>query len=148
MVALEGAPGGRKGSEYKAAEEKWMNLQRALKLMQVKVADTYRPMRAVLAALPKEEQEAASTSLPQSMPVELSCYGPQSRHAVKGQLLLRRIGSHVSTQVGRRSERRRARAEHFSEEHNVARGGSAPCQRRDLAIPALLLGERALVVGQ
>ena len=64
MVALEGAPGGRKGSEYKAAEEKWMNLQRALKLMQVKVADSYRPMRAVLAALPKEEQEAASTSTP------------------------------------------------------------------------------------
>ena len=64
MVALEGAPGGRKGSKYKEAEEKWMNLQRALKLMQVKVADTYRPMRAVLAALPKEEQEAASTSTP------------------------------------------------------------------------------------
>ena len=30
-----------------------MNRQRALKLLQVKVADTYRPMRAVL-SLPKE----------------------------------------------------------------------------------------------
>lgn len=66
MVALEGAPGGRKGSAYKEAEAKWENLQRALKLMQIKVANSYRPMRAVLAALPKEEQEAqaeASTTI-------------------------------------------------------------------------------------
>ena len=62
MVALEGAPGGRKGSKYKEAEEKWMNLQRALKLMQIKVANSYRPMRAVLAALPKEEQEAEAST--------------------------------------------------------------------------------------
>ena len=58
MVALEGAPGGRKGGEYKEAEKKWIGLQRALKLRQVEVADSYRPMRIVLAALPKEEAEA------------------------------------------------------------------------------------------
>ena len=62
MVALEGAPGGRKGSEYKEAEEKWMNLQRALKMMQIKVANSYRPMRAVLAALPKDEGQEAEAS--------------------------------------------------------------------------------------
>ena len=55
MVALEGADGGRKGSAYKAAEEKWIELQRALKLRQIKVADSYRLMRTVLAALPPEE---------------------------------------------------------------------------------------------